>query len=227
MRGIKLVTTPLAVMALSAVIAAAASAAPEFLSNIGSRAFTGSSKKAKLQVKEGATIECTKSKASGLLTSNTTGLLTVAFEGCKSLGLAASSLGDVPGVILVTLTAETCFAGLFPALEAGLILTPSPVHIEVPAASQLMIVKGAFVAMVEPTNFPFHSSQLVIAQKGGVQSIDGCRNEANELDNKSLLTWENEEVNKKAEPVLKQSGVEAVESSLIFTEPSHTEELMV
>jgi hypothetical protein len=221
MRGIKLVTTLLVVMALSAVAAATASAAqPEFLSSGGSRAFTGASKKAKLQVKAGATIECTKSTASGSLTSNTTASFTVDFEGCKSLGLAANSLGDNPGIILVNVTAETCFINLSPTLEAGLIVTPSPVHIEVPSASQLVVVEGAFVAKIEPINVASHTGTLVIAQKGGVQSIDGCRNAANELDKKSLVTVENEEGE------AKQSGEEAVEGGLTFTEAGHTEELM-
>lgn len=221
MRVSKLVATLLAVLALGAVAAATASAAqPEFLeTGGGSRAFTGVSKKAKLQVKGGATIECTNSKANGELTSNTTAKFTVTFEGCKSLGLAANSLSDAAGIIKVKVTASTCFINLSP-LEAGLIITPTAAHIEVPAATQLVVVSGSFVAKVEPINAKSVTDKLVIAQKGGVQTIDGCRNAANELEKLTLLTLENEEGE------AKQSGEEAVEGTITFIEAGHEEELM-
>jgi hypothetical protein len=49
-----------------------------------------------------------------------------------------------------------------------------------------------------------------ITQKGGVQSIDGCRNAANELVKSSLTTLENE----LGEP--KMTGLEIIESALTF-----------
>ena len=110
MRGFKLVATLLAVMALGAIAAATASAAqPEFLPGTAGTKFTGKSKKAKLQVKEGATIECTGSEAEGELLGKTTALFIVTFKGCKSLGLAANSLGDAAGIIKVHVDSETCF----------------------------------------------------------------------------------------------------------------------
>ncbi|HUA74309.1 MAG TPA: hypothetical protein VL988_06080 [Solirubrobacteraceae bacterium] len=207
MRGFKLVATLLAVLALGAIAAATASAAPEFLPGAAGTTFTGKSKKAKLQVKEGATIECSGSKASGELLGKTTALFIVTFEGCKSLGLAANSLGDSSGIILVHVEAETCFINLSP-LEAGLIIKPLPVHIEVPAAEQLVLVEGDFAAKIEPINTSTTSGTLVIAQKGGVQSIDGCRNAANELVKHTLTTVENENTSPK------QSGEEAAEGTL-------------
>jgi hypothetical protein len=227
MRGIKLAAPLLVVVALSDIAVATASAAqPEFLSNGGSRTFTGASKKAKLQVKNGATIECTKSKASGSLTSNTTASFTLDCEGVKSLGLSANSLGDASGIVLLNVTAETCFINLSPTLEAGLIITLSPVHIEVPAASQLVVLEGSYVAKLEPINTPTHASGVLTAQKGGVQSIDGCRNASNELDKRTVFTIENEFVDEEGNPIRERSGVEAIENLFTFTEPGHAEEVM-
>ena len=83
-------------------------------------------------------------------------------------------------------------------------------HIEVPAASFLVVVSGSFVASLSPINKPSNTGTLGITQKGGVQTIDGCRNAEKELVKQSLLTVENDAGE------AKQSAEEAVEGGLTF-----------
>ena len=209
MRGFRLVATLLAVLALGAVAAATASAQVEFLPGTAGTKFTGKSKKAKLQVKAGATIECTGSEAEGELLGKTTALFIVTFKGCKSLGLAANSLGDSAGIVKAHIDSEACWINLSP-VEAGMLMTPLPIHIEVPQASFLVVVSGSFVTTISPTKKPSNTMTVGITQKGGVQTVDGCRNSANELVKETLLTVENEF------GASKQSAEEAVEAGLTF-----------
>lgn len=219
MRGFNLVATLLAALALGAVAAAIASAAPEFLPGVAGTKFTAKSKKLKFQVKEGATFECTSSKAEGELLGKTTALVIVDIEGCKSLGLFFNSLGDSSGIVLLHAEAEACFINLSPSLEAGLIISLLPAHLEAPAAEQLVVLEGSYVAKLEPLNTTVNEFFLVISQKGGVQSIDGCRTAANELVKRTLTTLENEQGE------AKRTAEEVIEPRLVFA-GGISEELM-
>ncbi|HUA74307.1 MAG TPA: hypothetical protein VL988_06070 [Solirubrobacteraceae bacterium] len=209
MRGPRLLASLLAALALGACAASAAFAEPEFLPGKAGTTLTGKSKKVKLQAKAGGTIECTASKTEGELTSKTTESLLLDLEGCKALGLKANSPGDVGGVILINATAELCFVNLSP-LEAGLIVKPtSAIIIDIPATGEELEIKNDFVGKIEPINTSSFGGQIVISQKGGVQSIDGCRNASNELVKHSLTMAENG-------GTPKQSGLEVVEGTIAY-----------
>jgi hypothetical protein len=80
----------------------------------------------------------------------------------------------------------------------------------VPAASQLIEVSGSFVGDVNPENALRNEWTVKIAQKGGIQVIDGCRNAANALEEFWLGTIENEN------GISRRTGIEATEFTLKF-----------
>jgi len=180
-----------ALLALSAVVTATASAAkPEFLPLKAGEKYKGESKvTSKLATEKKGTIECTKNKESGETTGTTgkTGVLTVDFEGCTVFGIAnAHSLGDASNIILVHGTTTLCYINAANK-EVGIVIHPEPVHIEV--AGKLVEVKGSVIGHLTPINSsktgPYKAA---FTQSGGKQTVTKCEGGATE----TLLTAENE-----------------------------------
>jgi hypothetical protein len=142
-------------MALVAVAATAASAAnPEFLDNVLGNTFTAKSGEARL-ISGGLTIVCKKDKVTlenGKVTSGKSVSTVVDFEECTIAGLAANSLSDPVKTILVAATGELCFIGVAAEKHVGILFTITPVHIEVPALSELIEVKGTVLGLITPVN---------------------------------------------------------------------------
>jgi hypothetical protein len=205
MRGLKLVGAFFAILALTAVAAASASAAlPEFLP--GSGTFTGKSGVASLQVKGGATITCKTSTSTGELTGVKSDKVTITFEGCTVAGLTVLGLGAAKGTIVVTLDSELCQIG---SKDVGVILTILPttgLHIEVPTGKHLILVIGSVIGLLSPINSsktgPF---PLTVAQKEGVQAIEKCEGGTAKKLESSLDGG-----------AFVQAGQEAAEGSLTF-----------
>ena len=188
MRLFKLVSGLTMILALTAIAAATASAAtPGFLpAKVGGQ-FTGKSGKAALQIapfegKAQASITCKASEIKakeGEFTNAElmTFLFKVTFTGCESVGLAVNSVGDAAKTILAHVEGEACTISNTP-LVVGLLLKVLPFVIEVPTTKLTLAVEGSFVSLVTPENKPTKEFQLIITQKGGVQTQPGCLNAA-------------------------------------------------
>src|ERR1700693_5687613 len=152
----RLVTLRLAcsiIAVLAATLPAVTLAAlPEALDNVVGNTFTGTSGEGKFTDPETKlTIVCKKAKASGVLTGPKTGEGTGDFEECTVAGLAAHSLGDTGGVVLIPAAGELCYINKS-TKEVGLLLRVSPVHIEVPTIGELLLITGEVVGKVSPIN---------------------------------------------------------------------------
>jgi hypothetical protein len=140
-------------LALFAVAATAASAAnPEFLDNVTGNTFTAKSGKGEL--KGAAPIICQKdliTLENGKVTGAKTISTVVDFEECTVAGLAAQSLSDTEGKILVTATGELCYINA-KEKHVGVLLKITPVHIEIPSIGQLVEVTGTVLGLLKPVN---------------------------------------------------------------------------
>jgi hypothetical protein len=168
MRLFKIIGGLAVVLAFSAIAVATASAAEtlwKWLPGSVGETFKGGSGKAVLStVDEGKTltIECTKSTllltdtelkvSSELLKEGATNekdatlaLLVIHFEKCKSLGLPINSTGDKAEIILVHVEAHNCIIG--PG-KFGILLKPLQVHLELPAAKLLILVRGDVLGLL-------------------------------------------------------------------------------
>lgn len=165
----------IAVVALSALAAATASAAlPEFLPGNAGEKFTGKSGPGTLEVPPELPIVCKADTVTGenTGTSKKTGLALVSFTGCTALGfIGAHSLGDPEGTILVHVELELCYINKA-AKEVGVISEVLPVHIEV--AGKLLVVTGAQVAKITPLNKSTKEFKLEYKQKEGKPEPKGC-----------------------------------------------------
>jgi len=190
----KLIGALVVALAFSAVAVSSASAAEtlwKFLPGSAGETFKGTQLGAgKLQIKGGGVIECKKGsilltdetlKASSELLKEgstegkdaTLALGVIHFSECTALGLAANTLGDTSGIILVHVEIHTC---MIAANHFGLLILPLPVHIEVPSAKLLILIleKGLFVALIEPEEKSKVNFLLTATQKEGVQGIEKC-----------------------------------------------------
>jgi hypothetical protein len=194
MRIAKLIGALFVVLAFSAVAVATASAAEtlwKWLPGTVGETFTGKSGQATLQLAEAEpkvkpAITCKKSllllPKSELLAEGATGgkdatlaLGILHFEGCTSFGLPANSEGDTSGIILVHLEIHNCMIKKEPK-EFGLLITPLPLHIEIPASGgKLILVRGAFVAKLEGKEGTKQLIfSLIVEQKEAKQAIKLC-----------------------------------------------------
>jgi hypothetical protein len=196
MRLFKIIGALAVVLAFSAVAVATASAAEtlwKWLPGSVGETFKGGSKEATLSFKEEEktlTVTCKKSTisltepetkvASELIKEGSTegkdatlALFIVDFEGCTFLGLAVNSTGDKAGIILTHIEAHNCMIGKG---KFGLLLIPLQVHLEVPAAKALILIRGAVIGELlgaaEGTKVLTY--KLDLNAPGGVQAIKKC-----------------------------------------------------
>ncbi len=144
-------------LAITGIAAASASAEeqPEFLLHVTNNLFTTEGGEGELvDLTSGLAIKCKKNKGSGSVVGPKTVIATVSFEKCNVGGLAAQSLGDKGGVILLAkLAGKLCTISTSP-LHVGILLTlpAEGVHIEVPSLGQLLVVTGGVVGLLSPIN---------------------------------------------------------------------------
>jgi hypothetical protein len=141
MRIVRLIGILVCALATSATAVTAASAS--ILPGAAKTSITGSSEKATLQVKGGASITCPKSTISGELISTSEGLGIVTLESCTTAGLPVNSLGDASGTILVHIELNEC-----PSNASILALKVLPLHLEVPSTKLLLTITGTTLATV-------------------------------------------------------------------------------
>ncbi len=161
MRTFKLICALIVVLAFTALGVANASAAEKLwklLPGSAGETFTGSSGTATLvNTSTTLTIICKKStvalaNASLLEEGSTEGkdatlaLAIIDFQECTSAGLATNSVGDPAKTILVHVEIHTC---LIKANDFGLLIKVLQVHLEVPAAGKLILIRGAVIGLFE------------------------------------------------------------------------------
>jgi len=199
MRIYKLIGALFAVLAFSAFGIVATASAAETLwtwlpGSVGETIKGKQEGAGKLQIVESATVEC---KGASILLSLKEGttevhselvkegsvenkhatlwLLLIHFKECKTLGVAANSLGDESGVILVHAELHNCVINAAKK-EFGVLVLPLTVHIEVPSAKLLITVleKGLFIAKIEQEGTSKLNFLLTATQTAGVQGIEKC-----------------------------------------------------
>jgi hypothetical protein len=164
----------LAIFALGAVAAVAANAEEGFLPRkTNDFTFEGTAKnKPTLETTAGSTIACEKLTGSGTLKSDKQAeKVTLDFDGCSALGFPDNTLGDTSGLLLLTeAAASVC---LLTGGGFGLIIEPKEVHIEVPAISTLLLVKGSVIGKITTVG-PAKEYGVEFAGTKGKQNITEC-----------------------------------------------------
>jgi hypothetical protein len=196
MRLFKIIGALAVVLAFSAVAVATASAAEtlwKWLPGSVGETFKGKSGPAELKsTDEGKalTIPCKESTisltepetkvVSELIKEGATegkdatlSLFVVDFKGCKTLGLGINSAGDKTEVILVHIEAHNC---MIEKGKFGLLLKILPIHLEVPAAKVLILVRGAVIGQLlgAKEGEKVLTYKLDLNAPGGVQEIKKC-----------------------------------------------------
>ncbi len=146
----------MAVFALSAVVAATASAEVVILPKLAAEeTYKGESGKGTLEMLKGiAVVVCQKDKSEGTFeATKPLGLFHIDFEGCKASIAACTGLGEAKEVILSLGIAHLVFDTLGKVLsEAGIgvLFLLEPVHFE--CAGKLMMVEGQVLCLIKPVN---------------------------------------------------------------------------
>jgi hypothetical protein len=147
----------LCLLALSTAAFAASSASaalPEALGNVAGNTFTFTSGAGELvDLTTGLAIKCKKDSGSGTVTNSKELTSTVDFDECTIGGLAAVSLGDKSGLILVSLTGKLCYTEPTKK-EVGILFTlpAGGLHLEVPSLGELLQITGSVVGKMTPVN---------------------------------------------------------------------------
>jgi hypothetical protein len=193
----------LAMLALGAFGASMASAEEGLLPQQGEKASSAEGGEAKLATPGGLSITCTKLsllEIKFLKASDIHAIGNLHFSGCKALGLfAATSLDDLkePGVILAPKALLLICLVTSGTLVFGVLILPeAPVHIEIPAVGELVVVEGAAIGTLTPNT----GKELKVTLKGtkGVQETSNECTIAGKTLKYSLTSEQNENGKKEA-----------------------------
>jgi hypothetical protein len=209
MRIFKLIGVAALMAALTAIMATSASAS--ILPGTAGVKITGSSGKATLQVKGGASITCKTSSSTGEVKSSEESLVLITFNECTTGGLPVNSVGDAAKTILVHVEAGTCHDAAGNQYILFLLL---PLKLEVPSVKGLTLeITGDVNGKVTPAAKKAKEFTVEFKQKEGVQEVGPteCENSKKEKFTKHfLLTSTNG-------GTAVQSGQEALEGKLTFS----------
>jgi hypothetical protein len=165
----------LALLALGAVMAVAASAEEGFLPNPAKEKNKGtiSGGKSTLGNAKG-TIICQHLDASPIEFANDKhGTATLKWKECTTAGLAANSLGDEKGIILAKVLLLVCLINSA-KLEFGVAAEPDEtIHLEAAAAGVLAEVKGLVIGTLSGAKGKEFTSEF-LAPKVGEQTVKEC-----------------------------------------------------
>jgi hypothetical protein len=193
----------LAMLALGAFAASMASAEEGLLPQQGTKAASGEGGTATLETGGGLSIKCTKLSILEILflkASDIHAIGNLHFSGCKALGLfALTSLDDLkePGVLLVPKALFlVCLVTSGTLVFGVLILPEAPVHVEIPAVGELVILEGALIGTLTPNT----GKELNVTLKGtkGVQETSKECTIAGKTFKYSLTFEQNENGKKEA-----------------------------
>jgi hypothetical protein len=177
MKRIRLIGLYLAaVFSMSAVMAASASALPEF-SGPFSKTFTSKSKASLLETVAKVKLTCKTDTNVGEVTGPETGFMTITFSGCKVKKVPCNTPGTPPGKIVTSLLAFTVHYINKANKEVGMDLVPAPgaAFAEFACGSAIRgIVIGSVIGRVTPINTPVKPTKfftLSFTQASGKQGI--------------------------------------------------------
>ena len=186
MRTLRFIGALIGALAFGAFAVATANAAEtlwRWLPGSAGETFTGKSGKSTFEIKGGNVTTCTASeigaKTGELLKEGSTegkdatlALVISKLTGCKAFGLfPINSKGDPAEVILLHLEIHNC---VIKSGDFGLLFTLLEVTLEVPAAKEVLVLKGSFIGLVEANKGKENDFLVNIKQKGGVQEIERC-----------------------------------------------------
>lgn len=160
----------IAVLALSAIASAGASAAEPNVTLLGTETFpvtfSGTSGKGVLETVAGTTVKCEKDKSSGSITSATAGTSKITFEECKSSGFACNTTGQGSGIIVSEGTTKLVYDALT-TLGVALLMTVKETVFECTAFVKVK-VKGTILILINPINKETTAFELIVKQSKGV-----------------------------------------------------------
>jgi hypothetical protein len=166
-----------AAFAMSAAVAASASAAlPEF-SPPFSKTFTSTSKATLLQTVGGAKLTCAADTNLGEITGPQSGVVKIAFTGCKLKKVPCNTPGVAPGEIVTGLLSMKIGYINKAKKEVGVDLeepTGAPIITFICGSATRAVVIGSVIGRITPVNklvTPPETFKLKFAQVAGVQKI--------------------------------------------------------
>ena len=180
MRNTRIGTVILALIAVFAMSAVAASAA-ELEQSPSSGKFKVESKGGSFETTKGEVIKCSSVKGEGELTGAKTSKSKVSFEGCKAkeiIEVSCSTKGAKSGVIETEITSELVWLNKSKK-EAGedLVLTK---ELEITCSIVKIKVKGSTICPVSPVNTKTTKIELTCKQSKGKQEFTEYENEKGE-----------------------------------------------
>ncbi len=156
-----------AVFAMGAVIASAASAAlPEQLPSTGT--FTGTSGASTFETKSGEKVKCSSDAIAGEITGPKTSKSKITFKGCEAFGFKCNSSGAGSGEIVLNVTGELVYI-MKATKEVGLLNTLTGELTIKCSAFQTLKVKGSTLCPITPVNTKTTKYKVVCKATKGVQ----------------------------------------------------------
>jgi hypothetical protein len=166
----------LALLALFALSAASASmaSAEEGVLPTQTKPFTIKGETAVLLTLGGEQIKCKETAGEGtfLEKSDQHATGTFTFKGCEALGLAANTLDQKAGSGIIKAAVLFLICLVEPkTLVFGVLIQPTeaPVHVEVPSAKELLLVKGAVIGELETAGLEGKLWNVSLKGKNGDQ----------------------------------------------------------
>jgi len=156
-----------AMFAMSAIVASAASAAlPEQVPATGK--FTGTSGASTFETLKEEKVKCTSDAITGEITGAKSSKATITFKGCEGLGLKCNSEGAGSGEIVLKVTGELVYI-MKSTKEVGLINTLEKELTIKCTAFQTLKVKGSTLCPITPVNTKTTKYKVVCKMTKGMQ----------------------------------------------------------
>jgi hypothetical protein len=205
--------TAIAMLAISAIATAAASAAlPEQVPASGT--FTATSGKSTFETKSGEKVVCEEDKASGEITGAKTDKSTITFSKCEAFGLKCKSKGAASGEIVLKMNSELVYINKSKK-EVGNILTlAEELTIECTVLQKLK-VKGATLCPITPVNTKTKTFTLTCTETKGVQQPTEYENSSGVKVKAPITETKGEGLKSFA---FEQSGLEGTDTLTFATE---------
>jgi hypothetical protein len=157
----------MAVFAMSAIVASAASAAlPEQVPGTG--LISGTSGASTFETKSGEKVKCSSSSVMGDLTGAKTSSSKIVFKGCEAFGFKCNSSGAASGEIVLNVTGEIFYLNTT-TKEVGLLNTLTAELTIKCSAFQTLKVKGSTLCPLTPVNTKTTTETLTCKETKGVQ----------------------------------------------------------
>ena len=172
------VVAAMAIVAISALASASASALPEFLPTTTKAKFTSTSGPGTLETSAKEQINCSADTNEGQILSATTFDVTIKFTGCKAFGIAnCSTTGAASGELVVKATATLGYLSKT-AKTVGAKLNVTEFEFTCAGGLVKGKVKGAVIGQLTPVNKKTKTGELILKQTGGENEFQHFEGEA-------------------------------------------------